>query len=210
MENEIVILFKDKVEEFVENNPDLLETSENKINEYGIITINDEYDRPLYIKDKYGKEQFFRYGFYGIEYRKGYNGETDLEENFTYDEFGNQIKYETNKGFIKETRYDEKRRIIATWDTTGNKHIYEYDDSDRIIYEEINETIAKKTVYHLGEVKVFTYIYNSETDTISVEYTDSRNGYKMYKIKDDGTEQWFQDSELIKEITNKENGKENL
>lgn len=207
MENNPMPLFKGKIDEFIENNPNIIEDSQNKIDEYGTITKSDEKDRIIYIRDKNGNEKFFEYGDFGIIYRKGYE-EPDLEEFFTYDEYGNEIKYENSKGFICEMRYDNKNRVIANWDTNGNKNLYEYDEKDRIIYQEINDKIARKTIYQYGELQNFTYTYNSENDSITIEYRDYKNGYKLYRTLEDGTEQWFQNSELIKEIPfNQENNK---
>lgn len=191
-------LFKDKIEEFIKQNPNIVEESKVKIDEYGTVIKKDEMGRDTYRRYEDGSEEIWNYGKFGIEYHK--NTKTGLEEYHTYDEFGNEIKYENNSGDIEEKQYDKKNRVIAEWDNKGNKNIYEYDEEDRIIYEEINNKIAKKTIYQKGAFENFTYTYNSETDMVSIEYKNYVTGYKDYRILENGTEQWLENFKVIKEI----------
>lgn len=189
-------LFKHKIEEFANKNPNIIEDSKKRIDEYGTVIKKDERGRVTYIKDKNGNEKIWKYGKFGIEYHK--DTIKGLEEYHSYDENGNRIKYENSNGNIVE--YDNKERIIAEWDKEGNKKIYEYDEDDRVIYEEINDKIAIKTVYLHGAFETFVYTYNSETDMVSIEYKNFLNFYKSYMILENGTEQWFENFEKIKEI----------
>lgn len=189
---------KEKINEFIENNPNLKEKMEVAIDKYGTIIHHDNLGRITFLKDIEGYEKKWIYGQFGITFYS--DTKTGFEERITYNDKGLKIAEENNNGISLKFEYDEKNNLIKLVDNQNNNvFIYEYDNENRVIYEQKNDEYIIKTEYFDFGKKI-EYIYYLSKDGVDVNFIDTFSNFKKYKLESDGKELWFEDGEKIKEL----------
>lgn len=189
---------KEKINEFIENNPNLKEKMEVAIDKYGTIVHHDEFGRIIFLKDIEGYEKKWVYGQFGITFYS--DTKTGFEERKTYNDKGLKIAEENSDGVSLKFEYDEKNNLIKLVDNQNNNvFTYEYDNQNRLIYEQKNNEYIIKIEYFAFQKKI-VYIYYSNKDGVDVNFIDTFSNFKEYKIESDGKQLWFEGGEKIKEL----------
>lgn len=194
--------FKEKLDLFAQNNINKKEEVIRIIGDYGSVIKYDNKGNIIYMRDKEGNEQNWEYGKFGVTYYS--NSATNTWDRYEFDEQGNVIKHTNQNNEITTFEYNSKNSLIKkTTEKDNETHIalYDYDNQDRLIYfREDNKYAIKREYLDDTEVNFIEYYYNGENDTIDISYNNYLTNVKTVKLLNNGTKQWYEDQQLIKQI----------
>ena len=191
--------FKEKIKNHIGDFNELLQELKEESDKYGILVKTDEKGNIIYYRENDGTITINEFNEKNLLIKKTIknteNDENLLIEQYKYDEKGNKIKEWNNKKDTHTRKFDKNNNIIEEIVEKQGELLYhnkfEYDDKNRIIYEE-NQTIGKYHYYDKDNTLLnYSVIYNKEFDTYEIMYNNFTNGYKKLQIRANGDRIWL-------------------